>query len=362
MLGAVSSMLALKGDGESMANIRKWIADARDLEDAGNLHGALATYRKALVAQEETSGFADLSLHNGLGDLHLRSGDLQEAVEAYESAAVQCEEQQLYANGIALCKKILRNAPGQLTAYRRLGRLFALSGLEVEARANFHEYARQLRAKGSEKEARLALGELVELTGDEEVAAELADAFAEEGRVQDALELLRSARDRRERSGRGVVTLVRKIQELQPRGLPAAPAAPVEADVTPQPGMAEIPDDAADTDSLICELHRVLSQLHGEDRFRHALPLVEHLLEMQPGRFELLHRKLAYAFALGEEGAAVSAYLALGECLDRELQTFKLRTLSTSTPSGAVTAAVNVEPASESASRSLGGETISCPT
>ena len=70
-----------------MANIRKWIAEARELEESGDLQGALAAYRKALVAQEETSGFADLSLYNGLGDLFLRAGDTQEAVKAYESAA-----------------------------------------------------------------------------------------------------------------------------------------------------------------------------------------------------------------------------------------------------------------------------------
>lgn len=336
-----------------MANIRKWIAEARKLEEAGDLPGALSTYRKALVAQEETSGFADLSLYNGLGDLYLRSGAPREAIEAFESAAAQCEEQQLYANGIALCKKILRNAPDHAPGYRRLGRLFALSGLEAEARANFHEYARRVREQGREDEALLALLELVELTSDEEAASELADRFTEQGRVDEALEMLRAARDRRERAGQGFVTLVRKIQELQPRGLSGSAAEPMRAaPMAPTPAAeprssSEIPIDEVDTDSLTDELQRVLSQFHGDERFRHALPLVEHLLEIQPGQFELLHRKLAYAFALGEEGAAVSAYLGLGECLDRELRTFKLRTLSTSTESGAVTAAVNVESTSK---------------
>jgi len=355
-------MLAPGGDDESMANIRKWIADARALEEEGDLQGALATYRKALVAQEETSGFADLSLYNGLGDLHLRSGDPREAVEAYERAAAQCEEQQLYANGIALCKKILRNAPGHLAACHRLGRLFALSGLEAEARSNFHRYAEHLRVHESEEEAWLALRELVELSGDEEVAAELADRLAAANRPDDALAMLRAARDLRERAGCGFVTLVRKIQELQARGLTAAESEPDETDETVRPPPAASPEEEADTESLTSELQRVLSQLHGEERFRHALPLVGHLLEIQPGRFELLHRQLAYAFALGEEEVAVSAYLALGECLDRELQTFKLRTLSTSTASGVVTAAVNVEPATEPAAGLPGGEAISCPT
>jgi tetratricopeptide (TPR) repeat protein len=359
-----------------MANIRKWIAEARELEESGDLQGALAAYRKALVAQEETSGFADLSLYNGLGDLFLRAGDMEQAVQAYESAAAQCEEQQLFANGIALCKKILRNAPDHLPVYHRVGRLFALSGLDAEAGANYREYAARATAAGHPDLALAALGEMVELTADEGTAVELADTFADQGRVDEALEMLRAARERRERQGRDFVTLLRKIQELQPRAtadedasaeavarptstspaherLSPVPGTPVPAAPTRDGPVVMGPSlessfslDEVDPGELTRELQRVLSQLDGDDRFRHALPLVEHLLELQPGRFELLHRKLAYAFALGDEAKAVSAYLALGECLDRQLRSFTLRTLSTAAQSGAVTAAVKVEAAS----------------
>ncbi|MDX1395483.1 MAG: tetratricopeptide repeat protein [Gemmatimonadota bacterium] len=372
-----------------MANIRRWIAEARDLEDSGDLQGALSVYRKALVAQEETSGFADLSLYNGLGDLYLRAGDTPKAIEAYESAASQCEEQQLYANGIALCKKILRNAPDHVPAYRRAGRLLALSGLDAEAAANFREFAARETAAGRPHEAREALREMVELTADEEAAVDLADQLVASERASDALEMLRAARDRRERQGRDVVVLLRKIQELSSlvrtddgEERPAEASSPTSAeparppsersepssrgrssadraasDASGDPGVSGEVDassenaafepstslDHADPGAITRELHRVLAEARGEDRFRYALPLVEHLLEFQPGRFELLHRKLAYAFALGDEQATISAYMALGECLDRHLESFTLRTLSTATPSGAVTAALKVE-------------------
>ncbi len=357
-----------------MANIRKWIAEARELEESGDLQGALAVYRKALVAQEETSGFADLSLYNGLGDLFLRAGDMDQAVEAYESAAAQCEEQQLFANGIALCKKILRNAPDHLPVYRRLGRLFALSGLDAEAGTNYQEYANRATVAGRPDLALDALREMVEITADEGAAVELADTFVDQGRIDAALEMLRAARDQRERQGRDFVTLLRKIQELQPhatggedaradavvRPTPPVPEEPPPAPEARAPAVESPPaatpalesgssPDEADPGELLRELQRVLSQLDGDDRFRHALPLVEHLLELQPGRFDLLHRKLGYAFALGEEAKAISAYLALGQCLDRQLSSFTLRTLSTATQSGAVTAAVKVEAASEMA-------------
>ncbi|MDH3734088.1 MAG: hypothetical protein OEU54_11165 [Gemmatimonadota bacterium] len=364
-----------------MANIRKWIAEARDLEDSGDLQGALAIYRKALVAQEETSGFADLSLYNGLGDLFLRAGHTAEAIEAYLNAAAQCEEQQLYANGIALCKKVLRNAPDHIPVFRRVGRLFALSGLDAEATANYREYARRVRESGQEDAALSALREMIELTADEVAAVDLADTLVSQHRVHDALAMLRSARERRERQGRDFVLLLRKIQEVQSLATPEtgvaqatedegdttarAPAHPIESaakprseapqrgetgrddarePATPRPSVEpSISFDTADLDSLTQELQRVLLECEGNDRFRHALPIIDHLLEIQPGRFDLIHRKLAYAFALGEEAAAIAAYLALGESLHKELRSFTLRTLSTSTPSGAVTAAVKVE-------------------
>jgi len=358
-----------------MANIRKWIAQARTLEEVGDLQGALATFRKALVAQEETSGFADLSLYNGLGDLYLRFGMVEEAVEAFENAARQCEEQQLYANGIALCKKVLRNAPGHTPTYRRAARLFALSGLEAEARQHLREYASRL-ANQDPGDVREARREMVELVADEESAIELAEVLVVEGRTGRAMELLRTTRDRREREGRSVVHLIRKIQELQTRttsdtsdeagvrndggtALVDRQERPSDAGASDGPARDADPDEVemsgaeatyeADTASLAQELERVLARFEGAERFRHALPLVEHLLEVHPNRFDLLHRKLAYAFVLGRESVAVEAYLALGECLDRHFGNFSLRTLSTSTPSGAVTAAIKVEPATEMA-------------
>lgn len=346
-----------------MANIRKWIAQARTLEQAGDFQGALATFRKALVAQEETSGFADLSLYNGLGDLYLRFGRVEEAVEAFERAARQCEEQQLYANGIALCKKVLRNAPGRADAYRMAARLFALSGLEAEARQHFREYAERV-GEADPSAVSEARREMVELVADEEAAIELAESLDGRGRAAEAVELLRTTRDRREREGRSVVHLVRKIQELQPRvsepRLASTTTRRSSARITTReaPPSAETPavtkEEAedepaydADTASLTRELEQVLSSFEGTERFKLALPLVEHLLEIHPDRFDLLHRKLAYAFVLGAEDVAIEAYLALGECLDRHFGTFNLRTLSTSAPSGAVTAAIKVEPAVE---------------
>jgi tetratricopeptide (TPR) repeat protein len=385
-----------------MANIRRLMAEARRLEESGDLQKAIVLHRQALAVQEETAGFADLSLYNGLGDLYMRSGELTKAIKAFEEAAQHCEDQQLYSNGIAVCKKILRNAPDCVRVYRRVGRLLALSGLEAQALASYRTYCDHMEGEGRPSETLEALSEFVELTAHDETALELAHRMVEKDRGLEALTCLRAVRDKREEQGRDVVALVRRIQELQPRyGAPeekrsavstkATDAVKAEASapalIAPEPGVrpasteqtvtatsspdvdanassSEAPDEPLesmprsnrdtpqptrprdpdpDVATLTHELQDVLSRLEGEQKFRHALPIVEHLLEFDPDRFELLHRKLGYAYALGEEQAAISAYLALGECLDRHLSSFSLRALSTSTPSGSVTTAIKVE-------------------
>lgn len=368
-----------------MANIRRWMAEARRAEESGDLQQALELFRKALAAQEETSGFADLSLYNGLGDLLLRAGRKVDAIEAFEKAVRRCEDQQLYANGIALCKKILRNAPDHIETHQVVGRLLALSGLEEQARASYETYCELVNGDGRKRRA--ALAELVEITADEVACLDLADELAEAGEPQAALERLRATRARREEQGRDVVSIVRRIQELQAefpeeterprpsnagrtapgsgpagrqigghaptqRGAPAEREADRAAEVVGESGdqdpgstVEDASNAEVDVESLTIELQRALAELQGDDRLRRALVIVSQLLELQPDRFDLLHRKLGYAFTLSDEAAAIEAYLALGECLERNLKSFSIRTLSTtSSEASEVTSAITVQP------------------
>lgn len=358
-----------------MAVMINWMAEARRLESSGDIRGAVGIYRKALVKQEETAGFADLSLRNGLGDLYLRAGEMSDALEEYERAAEQCEEQQLYANGIALCKKILRNAPEHLSAFRRVARLSALSGLEAEARLYYTRYRDGLAGLGREGEALECLREIVDAVADEESTLALADAMVAQGEPDQALEILRDVKQRREADARGVVLVIRSIQELQNQLGPAesepdheaaqeaaqdgisvhemsgsreeAPdleGPPAEGRSVAPRGLALGPMSPTEAVSpVLQELQAVMGELEGAERMSRALELIEQLLELRPGNFELLSRKLHYAYVLGDEGAAVSAYLDLGKSLDRGLEGFNLRALSSVGSGGRVTAVVRVE-------------------
>lgn len=327
-----------------MANISKWMAEARRQEDTGDLSGAIDQYRKALALQEEATGTADISLYNRIGDLYLRCGDPERALASYAKAADQYEDQQLYSNAIALCKKMLRNAPDHSEAHRRVARLFTLSGLDAEARSHYIEYCDQVVTAGQELYAVEALSEYAELAGTEDSRLLLAERLESLGHVPQAVGELQKVWEARARE-RGPAAEIREwILRLDPSADPKL-SVPSDPPSESEPSKPETGSDDQPTElaTLAEELQHVLARLDGVERLRQALPIVNQLLEFDPERVELIQRKLAYALALGEEGSAVDAYLALGNVLDDRLQGFSLRILTTSSSDGSVTSAVSVE-------------------
>lgn len=174
-----------------MHKLGSLMREARLAEQSGELRRAIQLYRKVLSLQEKEEGGGELGLYNALGDLYLRVGDVESGVACFERAAERQEEEQLYANAIALCKKILRNAPGRTHSYRRVGRLQAVAGLQAEARESYIEYANRMEREGSPDLAREALEEFAELSGDEEIRLALADRYLVADRAEAALGQLR---------------------------------------------------------------------------------------------------------------------------------------------------------------------------
>ncbi|MFQ5689289.1 MAG: hypothetical protein ACE5HQ_03345 [Gemmatimonadota bacterium] len=380
--------------------MRELMSQARQREQSGDLRAAIACYRKALSLQEEAAGLADLSLLNRIGDLYQRCGDPAGAIHAWEKAASHYEQQQLYSNAIALCKKILRNAPGYVEAYRRVGRLLALSGLQAEARRHYMEYATRMERSGSLEATLEALTEYVEISGDETARLAVGERFLRANRASEALEQFRTVWLARARRNADASEIRDRIIAIDPTADPLGAESEVEdgqAADAPQPGASRGSEDggvraaseassglkggpageageageagwpdrgsgarspapahagslesasaAADSDPalLASRLEQVLQSLSGEGQLRQALPVVEQLLKLSPHEFGLLLKKLSYSVALGEEASAVEAYLALGVSLEKSLKGFSIRLLTTSSDSGDVTTAVRVE-------------------
>lgn len=176
-----------------MANAAKLRDQARAAENRGQWTEAVVLYRQILeeIEGEET----DIALWNRVGDLHLRLGETERAVDAYERAVAGYMESGLYNNAIALCRKILRLVPGRGAVYLKLGQISAAAGFLADARQNFLEYAQRMKRAGNLDASFDALKEFADLSPDDtDVRKLLADQLLSHDRKDQAVEQLRVLR------------------------------------------------------------------------------------------------------------------------------------------------------------------------
>ncbi|MEE8192162.1 MAG: tetratricopeptide repeat protein, partial [Gemmatimonadales bacterium] len=133
----------------------------------------------------------ELALFNKVGDLYLRTSKVQAAVETYERAVTIYEEGGLHNNAIALCNKILRNAPGRTPVYLKLAKLMVQRGFVAEAKQNLLEYAERMQRAGQVEDAFNALKEFADLSPqNEEIRLLLAEQLKAAARTDEAKEQL----------------------------------------------------------------------------------------------------------------------------------------------------------------------------
>jgi tetratricopeptide (TPR) repeat protein len=145
---------------------------------------------------------AELSLFNKVGDLYIKVSRVPEAVEAYERAANLYAESGFPNNAIALCNKVLRNAPGRTHIYLKLAMLMVERGFVAEAKQNLLEYADRMQKAGKTDEAFRALKEFADLSPDnEEIRLLLAEQLKGAARTAEAREQLAKLFHEAEASG-----------------------------------------------------------------------------------------------------------------------------------------------------------------
>src|SRR5438105_5026500 len=125
---------------------------------------AVEIWLEALSMQEsEGKANADLSIYNRIGDLHIKLKDPGQAADYYDQAVDKYAELGFHNNAIAMCNKVLRNAPARQTAYLKLAKLYAAKGFIAEATQNFVEYAERMQKTGKIQQAFSALKELTDI-------------------------------------------------------------------------------------------------------------------------------------------------------------------------------------------------------
>ena len=146
-----------------MSNAAKHRKKAAEFEQLRQIDRAIALYVRAIEESELAGEDVDVALLNKVGDLALRQGRVPDAITYYERAVEHYANSGLFNNAIALCSKILRNAPGRANVYFTLGRICARKGLRGDATRNFLEYATRMQQEERVDEGMRALAEVAEL-------------------------------------------------------------------------------------------------------------------------------------------------------------------------------------------------------
>jgi tetratricopeptide (TPR) repeat protein len=213
-----------------MSNIPKLKKQAAEFEQKKQFDRALAKYIQILDALEGAVDEADVALYNRVGDLLLKQGNISQAVDYYERAVDLYTEGGFFNNAIALCNKILRNAPGRNSVYYKLGKISAQKGFVNDAKQNFLEYADRMQAAGQLEEAFRALKEFADLCPDQDdIRLMLADQLVRKDRKSEAIEQLQTLYEKleaegRTREARATVDRMKAIDpEVQPRTSTALP-------------------------------------------------------------------------------------------------------------------------------------------
>ncbi len=147
-----------------MSKLEKLKDKAKGLE-AKDPKSAIEAWLTVLQAQEQDGEpNPDLSVFNRVGDLYLKVKDPAQAADYYDRAVDKYAELGFHNNAIAMCNKVLRNAPGRQTTYLKLAKLYAAKGFVAEAKQNFVEYAERMQKVGKIQQAFAALKEFTDIS------------------------------------------------------------------------------------------------------------------------------------------------------------------------------------------------------
>lgn len=130
-------------------------ADKNKILQSANLLAARGQFDKALAEWKKllTDSPNDGTIHNSIGDLHLKRNAPGEAIEAYLQAGAAFRAAGSVLKAIAVYKKILKLDPTHYKAYHNLGQLNAERGLINNAVSDYLTLSKLYLEEGAIREA-----------------------------------------------------------------------------------------------------------------------------------------------------------------------------------------------------------------
>src|SRR5437667_3433816 len=144
-----------------MSKLEQLKEKAKGLE-AKDPKRAVEIWLDVLNNQDEAN--PDLSIYNRIGDLYIKLKDPGLAADYDDQAVDKYAELGFHNNAIAMCNKVLRNAPARQTTYLKLAKLYAAKGFMAEAKQNFLDYAERMQKVGKIQQAFAALKEFADIS------------------------------------------------------------------------------------------------------------------------------------------------------------------------------------------------------
>lgn len=149
-----------------MSKLEQLKEKAKGLE-ARDPKKAVEIWLEVLATQDnEGEPNPDLSIYNRVGDLYIKLKDPALGADYYDQAVDKYAELGFHNNAIAMCNKVLRNAPARQATYLKLAKLYAAKGFIAEAKQNFVEYAERMQKVGKIEHAFAALKEFTDISSE----------------------------------------------------------------------------------------------------------------------------------------------------------------------------------------------------
>jgi len=181
---------------------------------------AILEYLKLITGDEQ-----DIPIRNIIGDLYIKTRQIDRAVEEFKKVSDYFEKKGIYTKSIAIYKRITRIAPEDIDSLRKLADLYYQRGFVSEGKSEYLKLAKILTKRGKLPEAIETYEKLLKLDSEDvESRLNLAELCIRQGLKDRAVEELNEAAEfkMRQNSLKEAAEILKKsraIKEDHPRTL-----------------------------------------------------------------------------------------------------------------------------------------------